>query len=382
MLGMRYACKLRQYKSHPAYEYVFSGRVRSLFGAARVRGSKPFCLRVRHLLADSAVQLRGIRRINHPQTAPWTWTTPEVDLSLTARRKSEASAHEFKAVSLEHIAFYNRHVAFYTDGSKTDVGVGCSFICDNARRSFTLPAAATVYTAELLAIYKALCFIQVCTSTLHVLFTDSLSSLLALKGFYPPHPVVQDIVLLLTSLRREDKKVVFCWIPSHVGIVGNELADKAARRAAEAPVTRSLQLPARDYYRTISQFLHQKWQERWSASNSKLIEIKPRLAAWSSAFRKARREEVILSRLRTGHTFLTHRHLLRGESRPICQKCGESLTVYHILCSCRELARARSRHFGRSDLGIKDLLGDDSFHIENLFRFIADVKFEVIYSPV
>ena len=73
-----------------------------------------------------------------------------------------------------------------------------------------------------------------------------------MRVFNPTHPFVQDILSLLTSVNRAGKTVKFCWIPSHVGIAGNELADAAARRAASAACTRRLPLPARDFYPVAS----------------------------------------------------------------------------------------------------------------------------------
>ena len=31
----------------------------------------------------------------------------------------------------------------------------------------------------------------------------------------------------------QDKSIVFEWVPSHINILGNELADKAAKKATE-----------------------------------------------------------------------------------------------------------------------------------------------------
>ena len=157
---------------------------------------------------------------------------------------------------MEHIASYDSRSTVYTDGSKTSEGVGCAFVTDRDTRSFSLPANASVFSAELIAIDKALCFIEVCDEALHLILTDSMSSLLALRSFNPSDSLVQDILTRLTSLDRAGKSILFCWIPSHVGITGNELADAAARRAASAPCTRRLPLPARDFCPAVNQFVH------------------------------------------------------------------------------------------------------------------------------
>ena len=143
-------------------------------------------------------------------------------------------------------------------------------------------------------------------------------------------------LVLLTTLDRGGKSVTFCWIPSHVGIVGNERADECAKRASLRQCRRFLPLPAMDFLAVCSSHIRLKWQASWeSDGSSKLKDIKPRLAAWPSSLRTSRREEVALCRLRIGHTLATHRYLLCGDDRPRCSRCGEDLTVAHVLISCR-----------------------------------------------
>ena len=60
------------------------------------------------------------------------------------------------------------------------------------------------------------------------------------------------------------KQTTLCWIPSRVGIGGNELADAAAKRAAQRPCTKRYRHPARDFYPVIARFLHDTWQEAWN----------------------------------------------------------------------------------------------------------------------
>ncbi|GFW63650.1 hypothetical protein TNCV_4329381 [Trichonephila clavipes] len=46
------------------------------------------------------------------------------------------------------------------------------------------------------------------------------------------HPTVIEI-LLLRKLERRGFDIIFSWVPGHVGILGNELADTAARSMSD-----------------------------------------------------------------------------------------------------------------------------------------------------
>ena len=387
LLGMRYALKLRQFPSHPTYQAVFSRTTLSVFGEVNQRrGSaraSPFCVRMRKLFADGDIQLREIMRVQSLPIPPWQLDSPVIDTSLSDTKKENVIPDFFKARALEHIASYRNCKLSYTDGSKTDNGVGSAFVHDDTVRSFTLPRHASVFTSELVAIIKVLCYIEVGDDPLHLILTDSLSSLLALKAFYPVNPLVQDILQRLTVLNRTGKRVTLCWIPSHVGIAGNESADAAAKRAAQIECSRRFPLPARDFFPSVTSFLLGRWQENWSSlRGNKLSVIKPQLSSWYSSSRKCRREEVVLCRLRTGHTYATHGFLLCGAESPRCPRCGSHLSVKHVLLNCPQLEVERRRHFGlsSSQLNLRDLLGNESVFIDTLFAFITASRLPVVFS--
>ena len=100
--------------------------------------------------------------------------------------------------------------------------------------------------------------------------------------------------------------------------------------------------------------------------------------------RRNRKEEVVLCRLRIGHTYATHGYLLRGEDKPLCTTCRTPLTVGHILLVCPKYAVKRTRYLGHisRDLTAQHLLGDDSQWIQSgaVFAFINSVNFPVIYT--
>ncbi|GBM84919.1 hypothetical protein AVEN_23717-1 [Araneus ventricosus] len=123
---------------------------------------------------------------------------------------------------------------------------------------------------------------------------------------------------------------MLCWVPSHVGIVGNEQADKAAKSAV-APM--DMTIPVVDLKKHVKMLLYSKWQEQWDLeANNKLHAVKPFVRHWPSL--TSRKADTLLTRLRIGHTRFTHLHLLFDEEPPMCSRCNCRMSVRHILSEC------------------------------------------------
>ena len=67
----------------------------------------------------------------------------------------------------------------------------------------------------------------------------------AVNGFNLDSDLVKKFLKDYTVLAKNGKNIGLCWIPSHVGILGNEKADAAAKLALSLSVTR-MKLPATD----------------------------------------------------------------------------------------------------------------------------------------
>ena len=70
-----------------------------------------------------------------------------------------------------------------------------------------------------------------------------MSSLQSINGFNLDSDLVQKFLKDYTVLAKNGKNIILCRIPSHVGILGNEKADVAAKSALSLPVT-CMKLPA------------------------------------------------------------------------------------------------------------------------------------------
>ena len=183
-----------------------------------------------------------------------------------------------------------------------------------------------------------------------IVFTDSLSSLLALKGHALKHPTVTALREAYSNLVQLQKSVVLAWVPSHVGIQGNEKVDALAKEALQMEVT-NLFLPHTDYRPKINGFVKSKWQELWdSFPENKLYRIKPTVSSGVHGVPSKRRDDLVLTRARIGHTYLTHAYLPHGDERPYCIPCDCAVTVSHILVDCYEYSHIRQKYYAVPDL--------------------------------
>ena len=83
-------------------------------------------------------------------------------------------------------------------------------------------------------------------------------------------------------------------------------------------------------------------QISWNNSiGNKLFDIKPTIGEYQSVVRNIRKEEVVLARLRLGHTRVTHSYLQQGEEQPQCVGCDAPFTVRHFLLECGDFAQVR-----------------------------------------
>nr|CAI5827912.1 unnamed protein product [Callosobruchus analis] len=69
------------------------------------------------------------------------------------------------------------------------------------------------------------------------------------------------------------------------------------------------------------------------ASSNYLKLFKPTITNWSLP-PSTRREQVVLTRLRIGHTFLTHSHLIFGDPPESCRSCDVLLTWKKMFLEC------------------------------------------------
>ena len=143
-------------------------------------------------------------------------------------------------------------------------------------------------------------------------------------------------------------------VPSHRDVRGNEDADRAAKDALSKAQPEKFELPCTDVFMKIQPFISSLWPERWDKEvGNKLHAIMPQIDEKYYSGCTNRKDEVIINRLRIGHTRLTHSFRMENRPHPpLCDQCegDHELTVKHILIECNFLKIIRRRHYDVTDL--------------------------------
>jgi len=276
---------------------------------------------------------------------PWSANTISLDSSLSrVIRKSDPEIN-CKALALAMISGYDDRLHIYTDGSKDEEGHVAYSVCVPEKKvqvKHRISDKLSVFTAELVAIRNAL---ELCRdyydtgeSRKIVIFSDSLSVIQSLDSAKPHNR--PDIFKEISDLNKlMTNTVSIAWIPSHVGIEGNELADRLAKEALKHPTINTV-LPTDkiEIYDNIDEYITHKWQEKWVSSRQGKLNkiIQPIVNNKVKISDTNRKKEVCWTRLRLGVCRLNHYLKIQNNHETgLCTACGVSQTIKHCLMSCK-----------------------------------------------
>ena len=324
---------------------------------------------------------RGIQHSNAEILQPDTWTPrkliPQIRPEVPGLGKKGEQPPALQKSLTQELLYekYPQHswIHAYTDGSAEKAvrnggsGIYIKFpYKPPTSLSFPVGKQSSNYRAELQALIKAT---QHLIETREqdrsiVILTDSLSALQALSSGSTESSLkqLQDNSRILS----QKNNVVFQWIPAHVGIPGNEAADKLAKEGGKL-----LQPHNPVSYNEAKTQLKLSFKEQWKKRNDGYCPKK------DSIHSLTRKEQTTIFRLRTGHCGL-NKHLKRiGVADTANCQCGaDEQTTHHFLQSCSYLEGIRQEVWSTCTSFHNKLWGDTE-DLQKTVQFVTASKQQI-----
>src|SRR5215469_13802396 len=291
-----------------------------------------FGTRMKTLSQEAELEISAIATVEQPEIEPWLIEKPTVLFHIHSEKKCLSSSERLKIEFNEFLVTIPEYTQVYTDGSKDSNGTASAAIMGANQLTTRLPNCASIFSAEIHAKLLAFQLIAKFSNTNFMIFSESLSSLQAIVGGHCRSKAdVLDVTEKLHRLYLSGKSVEFYWIPSHVGIKGNEAVDLLAKRAISQEIDMSIKVGYQDLFDDINRFIYKSFQNHWNSFTScKIYPIKNTVGETSLPTNLPRRTETVFFRLRIGHTSITHKHLLEKKTPLQCNLCQCSLLVEQL----------------------------------------------------
>lgn len=239
-------------------------------------------------------------------------------------------------------------VRVFTDASlmlnPTRVGFGVFIPAFELKLSARLLDTFSIYSAELVAIWYALLFIDRKNIRKALILSDSQSAIMRISfytSFKNGDYLVIKIRECIFQLKSKGFNICLAWIPSHQGIKGNETVDGLAKRGCECLNFYNCLPPFSDLFSLFKKVVWGKWESLWKVKTTNKarwycqIETSPRNRTWFHKLPNIDRKCIVLiNRLRSGLTmapsFLFKKNI---SDSPNCD-CGAEGNLDHLFLEC------------------------------------------------
>jgi hypothetical protein len=114
------------------------------------------------------------------------------------------------------------------------------------------------------------------------------------------------------------KQITLLWVLGHVGIPGNKQAYEEAKAALDYDIQQNEECPLKDLEKWLKTETANIRKERWRNGSNNMKETKTEHKYDGCTRGMTEREQVVISRLKTGYTRAIHGPRMHGITDPQC----------------------------------------------------------------
>lgn len=158
----------------------------------------------------------------------------------------------------------------YTDGSRSEynISTGSSYYIPEEEMGYmiSIDKKCSNFTEEAVAILKAMqLMINKENGKDIIIYSDALSVIQAVTN----NNLSVYINVYILEIRKKyfelknkeyrvGKKIVLCWVPAHIGVEGNEIADQLVKKATTEEHTQDMEVPLENLKRNYKEEMRKK----------------------------------------------------------------------------------------------------------------------------
>ena len=352
ILMANYACKIASLPDNMTHKIIFDNEDISYqeFNTS----PEPFTKRLLNSLLDFNVDI--------PEIIIQTGTPDPVAINKLQIYNNEQS-DKYNPTEAPFKIFITTH--------RTENSIGVSINTKKENLKYTFSTKVKPNFVEYWSLMRSIDIVNKMDEIKYEIFTESQNLINSLKNPYSQSVMIKNIQnrlielnykqinIIKLSLGNKEQQAQFTKMQA-IETYREHFTD------ADTPCTHT------DAALYIKKAIQESWNYAWSTNkNSFLHKMRENTYTASPTINLARQDQVLLNRIRIGHSNITHSYLLSKEEPPSCSTCETRKTIEHILLDCAKHRVERRNCNINTD--IKTLLNTED-GMKNVIKFVKVTK--------
>lgn len=259
----------------------------------------------------------------------------------------------------------------YAKAIKTTHGTEATVVTKDVSVKHQLNYYASHLTAELCAILTAMKLIKNINHSKFILYSNSRTAIKSINNNETSSEMIITIQELYHGITTLGKEVILVWNMNQDTEMQTETDRVVSGSTTDIPNTvLAISNTLQDLVKHIGKILEEKWFSIWTTlKRSDLHKNITNFQSLKHNKKLNRKEQVAITRTRTGHCKLSHLYLIDGSNPPSCDLCNTAWSLSHIVNHCPTFQHIRQRYL--HDTSLECILESEKYQ-ERILQFYKE----------